>query len=342
MRIVVYSPAFHPLIGGLEEVARLCCLEFQREGHEVVVLTDTPLGNHSELPFRVIRRFSFSEAFEVTRSSDVFVEFNISLKGMVFPLLARKPLVISHQSWFSDIRRPPTWRACLKRFATRLASNVACSQAVKEYLGVSAEVIPNAYDEQTFQIIPGIPRDRELLFVGRLVSDKGCSVLLEALGLLKKEGISPSLTITGSGPEQELLARQAAVLGLADQIRFTGPLRGHQLAREMNRHRTLVVPSLWAEPFGIVALEGIACGCYVIGSNAGGLRDAIGLCGCTFPNGDVSALCAILRNHTGIRAVEDHVARVHLMRHTSHAVGLSYLEVIQRTTKRRINRQRAS
>ncbi len=41
---------------------------------------------------------------------------------------------------------------------------------------------------------------------------------------------------------------------------------------------------------GIVALEGIACGCVVIGSQGGGLKDAIGNCGLTYPNGDVAAL----------------------------------------------------
>lgn len=330
MRIVVYSPAFHPLIGGLEEVAKLCCLEFQRAGHEVIVLTDTPLGNHSELPFRVIRQFAFGEALEVTQSSDVFVEFNISLKGMVFPLLARKPLVISHQSWFSDIRRPPTWRARLKRLATRLASNIACSEAVREYVGGRAEVIPNAYDEHTFHIYPDVKRDQDLIFVGRLVSDKGCSLLLEALGDLKEEGICPTLSITGSGPEHMALSEQASLLGLGDQVRFTGALRGAGLAHEINRHRIMVVPSLWAEPFGIVALEGIACGCQVIGSHAGGLRDAIGPCGVTFPNGNAEHLAAALRHALNSGSPGRSIREGHLVRHTSRAVGGSYLEFLQK------------
>ena len=41
---------------------------------------------------------------------------------------------------------------------------------------------------------------------------------------------------------------------------------GAALAALLNQCRILVVPSLWAEPFGIVALEGIACGCVVVGS----------------------------------------------------------------------------
>jgi hypothetical protein len=110
MRIVIYSPAFHPLIGGLEEVARLCCLEFQRMGHDVTVLTDTEIGDKSELPFRVLRQASFMAQLSEVRNCDVFLEFNISLKGLIFPFLARKPAVVSHQTWFSDITRTPTFR----------------------------------------------------------------------------------------------------------------------------------------------------------------------------------------------------------------------------------------
>lgn len=329
MRIVVYSPAFHPMIGGLEEVARICCQEFHNAGHQVTVLTETVLGDATELPFPVRRRPSFLAALRLVAGCDVFLEFNISLKGLVFPLLCRKPVVISHQSWFSDIRRPPTWRAHLKRWASGFVTNIACSQAVKDYLGADATVIPNAYDNQTFRLMPEIKRERDLLFVGRLVSDKGAGMLVEVVGRLARDGIRPTLTITGSGPEEEPLRQQVRRLGLEDQTRFTGPLRGEALAQEMNRHRVLVVPSLWAEPFGIVALEGIACGCWVIGSERGGLKDAIGPCGVTFPNGDVQALAdslgaSLARRDTGI------VASRHLSAHTAQSTGRAYLEQLAR------------
>jgi glycosyltransferase involved in cell wall biosynthesis len=329
MRIVVYSPAFHPMIGGLEEVARICCQEFQNAGHQVTVLTETVLGDASELPFPVRRRPSFLEALRLVAGCDVFLEFNISLKGLIFPLLCRKPVVISHQSWFSDIRRPPTWRALLKRWASRRVTNIACSQAVKDYLRTDATVIPNAYDDRTFRLMPEVKRERDFLFVGRLVSDKGGTLLVEAVGRLAQEGFHPTLTITGSGPEEAPLRQQVKRLGLEEQTFFTGSLRGEALAREMNRHRVLVVPSLWAEPFGIVALEGIACGCWVIGSDQGGLKDAIGPCGVTFPNGDVEALAASLGAAFSRIHSAAHVS-THLSAHTSQAVGLAYLGQLER------------
>ena len=52
----------------------------------------------------------------------------------------------------------------------------------------------------------------------------------------------------------------------------------------------MIVPSRYEEPFGVVALEGLACGCLPIVAERGGLVDAIGPHGLTFPNGDHSAL----------------------------------------------------
>jgi glycosyltransferase involved in cell wall biosynthesis len=97
----------------------------------------------------------------------------------------------------------------------------------------------------------------------------------------------------------------------------------------LNRHRILVVPSRWPEPFGIVALEAIACGCVVVGSAGGGLSEAIGPCGLTFPNGDGAALAHVLRELLGN---PERVAELgtggasHLARFSPSAVAKRYLE----------------
>jgi glycogen(starch) synthase len=57
----------------------------------------------------------------------------------------------------------------------------------------------------------------------------------------------------------------------------------------------MVVPSVMEEPFGIVALEGLACGCRMVISKAGGLPEAVGRFARIFRNGDVAELSAALR-----------------------------------------------
>lgn len=180
--------------------------------------------------------------------------------------------------------------------------------------------------------MPGEMRKPELIYVGRLVGEKGVDILLNALSLLKIEGVNPKLTIVGGGPEEAQLRVLASSLGLDSTVRFAGVKRGEDLAQELNRHQILVVPSRYDEPFGIVALEGMACGCVVVGSRGGGLREAIGPGGVTFPNGDIKELANCLRvllaDEDRIRALRDHVAE-HLARFTKANVANTYLETFR-------------
>jgi len=323
----------------LEEIARIVAEGLTRLGHQVTVWCDTPNEPSIELPFRVLRKPSFWEVFLATRNSDVVLMFNMSLKALPMSLLCCKPLVVVHQGWYGKSDRVGDMRAWLKCFLSRsLTTNIACSHAVANYLGGVVTVIPNSYDDRVFTLRPEIQRDRDVHFVGRLVSDKGADLLVEAVGRMAAEGAYPTLTITGSGPEEPRLRRRVAELNLEMQTHFTGPLRGEVLAKEMNRHRVLVVPSLWAEPFGIVALEGIASGCWVIGSEYGGLKDAIGGCGVTFPNGDVRALSACLSRAFEKRDETDSdIRRHHLGHHRPQTVVSGYEAVLNSVIGRRIS-----
>jgi glycosyltransferase involved in cell wall biosynthesis len=159
-----------------------------------------------------------------------------------------------------------------------------------------------------------------------LVSDKGASVLLDGVKLVNPKS---QLTIVGDGPERAALEKQAADLQLQAQVEFAGARHGEQLADLLRRHEILVVPSLWQEPFGIVALEGIACGCVVIGSAGGGLSEAIGPCGMTFPNGDARALADAIERLLSDSAERDRLrqnAPAHLARFTPRQVAALYLE----------------
>ena len=332
MKVVIYSPAFPPRIGGLEEIARICASGLTNLGHQVTVVCDSPNEPPVELPFQVIRCGSWQQRLAATTACDVFLMFNMSLKGLPLPLLCRKPLVICHQGWYGRNQNEYGLLGHVKCWLSRtFATNIACSRAVANYLGGPVKVVPNAYNEHLFRIRPEIPRNRDVIFVGRLVSDKGCDLLINALAQLASEGIHPTLSITGSGPEEQALRQQVSNLGLGDQTEFTGALRGESLARRMNEHRIMVVPSLWEEPFGIVALEGIASGCWVIGSRSGGLVDAIGPCGDTFQNGKVDELALSIKNFTGPDAfkIRDKTKlHSHLSLHKGETVTLEYERVL--------------
>jgi glycogen synthase len=175
-----------------------------------------------------------------------------------------------------------------------------------------------------------------LAFVGRFVSDKGAALLIEALARLKPSGMTPRLLMIGDGPERRNLEEQARRLDLAGQIEFAGSRRDEALVEALNSASILVVPSLFKEPFGIVALEGIACGCAVIASGGGGLPEAVGSCGLTFTNGDVPALTGciaeLLENPERRRNLLAGAAQ-HLAGFTAEAVAERYLELFHSLVK---------
>jgi len=120
---------------------------------------------------------------------------------------------------------------------------------------------------------------------------------------------------------------------MQDQVTFAGQRTGSELAALINQHRIMVVPSR-SEGFGIVALEGIACGCIVVGSDTGGLPEAIGNCGIIFRSGDVVDLSKVLMQVLADKAVEERILAArehHLARFTRREVARQYLEVIENT-----------
>jgi glycosyltransferase involved in cell wall biosynthesis len=341
MKILIYSPAFLPWIGGLELNTAELAGGLVRLGQEVTLVTRTPADEPDRFPFRVVRDPSPWELLRWTRWCDVFLQQNVSLRGLWPLLLVGRPWVAVHHSWYCRTDGRIAWQDRLKRaLVRRAAASISVSQAVADDLAPPSVIIGNPYRDDVFRLLPGSARSGDLAFLGRLVSDKGGDVLLDALALLAARGLRPRLTVIGDGPERRPLAAQAERLGLAAQVEFTGIVRNGALAALLNRHRILVVPSRYNEPFGIVALEGIACGCLVVGSEGGGLKEAIGPCGYTFRNGDAAALAGLLERllrDPAAAAEALAAAPAHLARHTGEVVVRAYLREIERAAGRKGN-----
>lgn len=139
-------------------------------------------------------------------------------------------------------------------------------------------VVPNGVDLTGFDDRP-VDWDRKnqrrmIFFVGRLVREKGVQVLLEAMPKIISYYPDAKVVIAGKGPYEEYLRNRTRELGVGHRVHFAGYIDDatrNQLYREA---AVTVFPSLY-EPFGIVALEGMAARTPVVVADTGGLREIV-------------------------------------------------------------------
>lgn len=138
-----------------------------------------------------------------------------------------------------------------------------------------------------------------VVFVGRTIPDKGVDVVVDAVRRLARSDVR--LTVVGAAgfdaadpltPYERDLRRRAA--GTTVPTTFTGFLPRGEVREVLRTADVVVVPSRWAEPFALTALEGMAAGAAVVASDIGGIPEAVGTAGILVPPGDVAALAETL------------------------------------------------
>lgn len=151
------------------------------------------------------------------------------------------------------------------------------------------EVIPCGTDVSNFKVIPSAvakaklnfnPQEKIVLYVGRFDPRKGIATLVKACAQLKQRNTIEKLRLVivgGSDPlrsdgtERLRIEQITQHLGLADCTTFAGQVGHEQLPLYYAAADVCVVPSHY-EPFGLVAIEAMACGTPVVASDVGGLK----------------------------------------------------------------------
>jgi D-inositol-3-phosphate glycosyltransferase len=217
------------------------------------------------------------------------------------------------------------------RFADRLVAATPLEKGQMSWLyGADADkisVVPAGVDLSLFRPVPRVeakkrigipPHQRMILFVGRIQPLKGIDTLIRAMQRVInhypdfRENLC--VTIIGGDPnpdseleqmEFERLKRLRAELGIGDLVTFLGAKGQDTLVYYYSAAEMVVMPSHY-ESFGMVALEAMACGTPVIGSDVGGLSFSIedGFNGYLVPGQDPDALAdkiALLLRHSSLR-----------------------------------------
>ena len=144
-------------------------------------------------------------------------------------------------------------------------------------------VIPNGINLTNFN---GIERDYEfrrqyasdnekiILYMGRLVYEKGIQHLISAMPKILNGYNDAKLIIAGKGGMTDELKAQAEALGISNKVYFTGYLNAKQVQKMYKCADVAVFPSTY-EPFGIVALEAMLAGVPTVVSDVGGLDEIV-------------------------------------------------------------------
>ncbi len=114
----------------------------------------------------------------------------------------------------------------------------------------------------------------ELIFVGRLVKNKGALDAIKALAHYKDHSPPIMLTIIGSGPQENFLKKESKLLGVQDYIRFLGKVAPEKIPKILSRADIFVLPSLW-EGFSLAILEAMASSLPILASRTTTLRELV-------------------------------------------------------------------
>ncbi len=141
--------------------------------------------------------------------------------------------------------------------------------------GIDASKYEGPLDKDIIRARYGIqPHEKLILCIGRLVPQKGIEYLVNAVPIVARRRSEAKFIIAGDGWYRDHLEWVANNTGQRWRITFTGFISDQDLFALTKSADVLVAPSVY-EPFGIVALEGMAAGVPVVASQVGGLPDFI-------------------------------------------------------------------
>lgn len=322
MKILMVTEWHPSTIGGIQRHVRELSAHLMKKGFEVAILTkaNSKKINATENKYA----FPIIEVEPITPIQSIITPPSLSkLKKAIedyspdiihahhaftpMPLLAlymaekmKMPKILTNHSIAGNSKDSLlTLMSCkglifLRYFISKADKIISVSKSAAKFmenlLGNKVEniIIPNGVDVNRFK-----PSRREedkatILFVGRLVHRKGVQVLIKAFSKVVKKIPEAKLIIVGEGYMKPLLQIQVKKLRLNGKVKLLGKVADSELPKIYQEATLVVIPSLYRESFGMVALEAMASGKPVIATKVGGLPEIIrdGRNGFLIPPGD--------------------------------------------------------
>lgn len=184
-------------------------------------------------------------------------------------------------------------------------------QLLADY-GIKSLVVTPGYNSKVFYN-KHRERNMDLLFAGNCIKRKGAQVFLKAINYHRRfyESNSISVHLHCSGKEKTGIIEYCREKQLYDIVTIGSKLEENQLSEAYNSAKIFVFPSL-NEPLGLVGIEAIACGTFLIASDVGGIPEYVvnGKNGLLFEPGDSNSLHNAIKKTLGDSLWQQNMSRV--------------------------------
>ncbi|WP_239421370.1 glycosyltransferase family 4 protein [Pseudoalteromonas sp. Of11M-6] len=278
-----------PMLGGAGVVAQTIFTGLRALGLNI---TKSVAATHFASPFARVAGFFF--AFRALLS-DVIIINDLYYKKLWLTLFrgycCSRCIIYLHGSepefLIQDARYRDTFlNMCIKAqkvvavsdyMKQKLLDSIA-DEKIKTLVAQNTVVIRNGIDTECFQLQPEVEVVRPLTLVtaSRIVEEKGyIEVAQQIVKIREILDIPIRWNIVGDGPFRAELESYIKTLGLSEQVHFLGRLNHRQLATTYNQADIFVLLSNLQESLGLVFMEASSCGCWSIGYNRFGAKEAI-------------------------------------------------------------------
>tara|TARA_Y100000310_G_scaffold315547_1_gene366228 strand:+ start:391 stop:1572 length:1182 start_codon:yes stop_codon:yes gene_type:complete len=205
--------------------------------------------------------------------------------GVILKLIYNKPLIVTiHGSGFLPLKNKQFRK--LQDFilynanVITINSLTAKRELINRFPNLNQDkikLIPMGIDLNIFKPTSINNKDTNILFVGRIVEQKGLKYLIKAIKKINDKNIK--LLIIGKGPYINNLKQLIKSLNIENQVEFLGSKNQKEISHYYNLADIFVLPSVTTktgtEALGLVLVEAMACKTPVIGSSSGGIKDII-------------------------------------------------------------------
>lgn len=161
-------------------------------------------------------------------------------------------------------------------FVDKKVTISAVSKNIYEKAGVkNITVIPNSFDFHSKVNSNQNLKSPTVIYAGRLTLGKGAQIFLDAIPIVLKSIPGCSFVIAGEGNNKNDLIKQVHKSKIGKKVKFLGHISHSNLLERLSTANCTVMPSLWPEPFGRIALEAIGVGTPVVISSHAGISEQV-------------------------------------------------------------------